>query len=91
MRIATLLIASLGTAAWLLALGLTLISASDPETTDLRIWFAIAFSILYALTAVPALLLLLLRRAERTAFGLAVAFPFAICLLFVIGVLQPAN
>jgi hypothetical protein len=91
MRIATFLIAGLGTAAWLLAVGLTLISASDPETTDLRTWFAIAFSILYALTAAPALLLLLYRRAERTAFALAVAFPFAVCLLFVMGVLQLAN
>ena len=84
MREATLLIAGMGTAAWLVVLGLTLFSGSDPATADLDVMLGIVVTIVYALTAAPALALSLYRRAPRAAFGLAVAFPALLGLLFAI-------
>ena len=84
MRIATFLIAGLSTIAWLLVVGLTLWSASDPATADLDMLAGVAVTIVYCLTAVPALLLLLYRRAPRIAFALAIAFPVLLGLLLTI-------
>ena len=84
MREATLLIAGMGTAAWLVVLGLTLFSGSDPATADLDILLGVAVTIVYAVTAAPALALSLRQRAPRAAFGLAVAFPTLLGLIFAV-------
>ena len=82
MREATILIAGMGTAAWLVVLGLSVFAGSDPATADLDGLVAIAVTILYALTAGPAFFLALARRAPRIAFGLSVAFPALLGLAF---------
>ena len=87
MREASFLIAGMGTAAWLVVLGLTLFSGSDPATADLDVMLGIAVSIVYALTAAPALVLLLYRKAPRAAFALAIAFPGLLGLLFAIAMI----
>ena len=84
MREASFLIAAMGTAAWLVVLGLTLFSGSDPATADLDVMLGVAVSIVYALTAAPALILLFYRKAQRAAFALAIAFPALLGLLFAI-------
>ncbi|HEY5720893.1 MAG TPA: hypothetical protein VIT45_01090 [Allosphingosinicella sp.] len=83
MREATILIAAMGTAAWLVVLGLSLFAGSDPATADLDGLIGIAVTFLYALTAGPALGLALYRRAQRLAFVLAVAFPGLLGLAFI--------
>ena len=83
MREATILIAAMGTAAWLVVLGLSLFAGSDPATADLDAMLGIGVTILYALTAGPALGLALYRRALRWAFALAVAFPALLGLAFI--------
>lgn len=83
MREATILIAAMGTAAWLVVLGLSLFAGSDPATADLDGLIGIAVTFLYALTAGPALGLALYRRARRLAFALAVAFPTLLGLAFI--------
>jgi hypothetical protein len=83
MREATILIAAMGTAAWLVVLGLSLFAGSDPATADLDAMLGIAVTILYALTAGPALGLALYWRALRWAFALAVAFPALLGLAFI--------
>ena len=83
MREATILIAAMGTAAWLVVLGLSLFAGSDPATADLDAMLGIGVTILYALTAGPALGLALYRRALRWAFALAVAFPAFLGLAFI--------
>ena len=87
MREASFLIAGMGTAAWLVVLGLTLFSGSDPATADLDAMLGIAVSIVYALTAAPALVLLLYRKTPRAAFALAIAFPGLLGLLFAIAMI----
>ena len=84
MREASFLIAGMGTAAWLVVVGLTLLSGSDPAAADLDVMIATAVSIAYAITAAPALVLLFRRRAPRAAFALAIAFPGLLGLLFAI-------
>ena len=75
MREATILIAAMGTAAWLVIVGLSVLAGSDPATADLDWLIVAAVTILYVLTAAPALVLAVYRRAPWTAFALAVAFP----------------
>ena len=82
MREATILIAAMGTAAWLVVLGLSLFAGSDPATADLDGFLGIGVTILYALTAAPAFGLALYRKAPRAAFGLAVAFPALLGIAF---------
>ncbi|HMJ92485.1 MAG TPA: hypothetical protein VK472_00145 [Allosphingosinicella sp.] len=88
MREATILIAAMGTAAWLVVLGLSIFAGSDPATADLDSLVGIGTTILYAFTAAPALALALYRRAPRAAFGLAIAFPALLGLAFAVGVLM---
>jgi hypothetical protein len=87
MREATILIAGMGTAAWLVVLGLSVLAGSDPATADLDWTVAIAVTILYALTAGPAFVLALRCRAPRAAFGLSIAFPALLGLAFALVVL----
>ena len=74
----------MGTAAWLVVLGLSIFAGSDPATADLDAQIGIGVTILYALTAAPALGLAFYRRAPRAAFALAVAFPGLLGLAFAI-------
>jgi hypothetical protein len=82
MREATILIAAMGTAAWLVVLGLSIFAGSGPATADLDSLVGIGATILYAVTAGPALGLAMYRRSRRTAFALAIAFPGLLGLAF---------
>ena len=83
MREATILIGAMGTAAWLVVLGAVASSPDrDPATADLDWIVGIGVTILYAVTAAPALALALYRRAPRAAFALAIAFPGLLGLAF---------
>ena len=82
MREATILIAGMGTAALLVVIGLSVLAGSDPATADLDWQIGIAATILYALTAGPAFVLALRRRAPRAACGLSIAFPALLGLAF---------
>ena len=84
MREATILIAAMGTAAWLVVLGLSIFAGSDPATADLDSMVGVGVTILFVFTAAPALALALYRRARRTAFALAIAFPGLLGLAFAI-------
>lgn len=57
-------------------------SGADPATQGLDRMAGIAFTILFALTAVPAFALALARRAPNLALAFALGFPAAFLLLF---------
>lgn len=75
---AVLLLDALAWAALALA---TFRSGSDPATAGLDYAAGIAVTALFALTSLPAVLLVALRRAPRSALAFALAFPAVLALL----------
>ena len=78
LRLATLIIALLDTAAFIFAVSVTVLSGSDPATKGLDNAAGWAIVALFLATAAPALVLLWRGRAPRAALALALAFPAAI-------------
>lgn len=79
----TFILCGLDLVIWLLILAALLLSGSDPATAGLDTAAAGAVTLLFALTALPALLLARANRARRLALGLALAFPGAFTLLLI--------
>jgi len=86
-RAITFILCALEALAWAAIAKALFFSGSDPATNGLDKLAGIAFTILFALTAVPAFLLALARRAPNLALGLALAFPACFALLFAAGLL----
>jgi hypothetical protein len=82
-RIIALVVAGLDTLALVLAAIALFASGSDPATSGLDSAAGAAVVGLYAVTALPALLLAYFRRAPRTALMLALAFPAVFAALFI--------
>ena len=85
MRRATLVICAVDFAIWALVAIALFWSGSDPATRDLDILAGIGVTILIALTALPAFLLVRAGRLPNLALGFALAFPLAFLVLFVAG------
>jgi hypothetical protein len=86
-RAATLILCLLDAVAWLCLAAAYFMSGSDPATKGFDIAAGTIVTILFVITAVPALLFALLRRLPKTALALALAFPVAFGLLFLAAVL----
>ena len=83
-RLAAGIVGALDTAAWLFPASVTYYwSDSDPATKGLDEGAAGVTTILFAITAAPALLLAARGRAPRTALLLAIAFPTVFLALLV--------
>ncbi len=83
-RVWTIVIAAIDALAWLAVAFATFGSGSDPATKGLDRLAGIAATLLLLVTAVPALVLALRRRAPRLALALALAFPAAFVAMFAI-------
>lgn len=83
MRIATLIIAVLDTALWLVVALAMFFSPSDPATKGLDTIAGMLVTALFLLTGLPALLLAWRAKRLRLALALALAFPAAFVILFV--------
>jgi hypothetical protein len=83
-RRATIIICAFDAGAWLLIFALLLLSGSDPATIGLDQAAAAAVTILLAMTALPAFLLVRAGRAPDVALACALAFPGAFLLLLAI-------
>ena len=86
-RRATFIICAFDAAAWAVIVAALLLSGSDPATDGLDKAAAAAITILFALTAPPAVLLARANRAPDLALACALAFPGAFLLLSVVTVL----
>jgi hypothetical protein len=89
-RTVTIAVGVLDGIAWVLVAVATFLSGSDPATKGLDVAAGVAVTILFALTAVPALVLVRLRRAPRVALVLALAFPAVLALLLVAAIVALA-
>jgi len=87
----TLILCALDALAWAALAIAAFFSGSDPATRDLDVLLGVAVTILFALTALPAALLAWRRVAPDFALVLALGFPAAFLLLFMIGVLALAG
>ena len=85
-RAVALIIGILDAAVWLLVAGAMILSRSDPATKGLDHVAGVAVTVLFLLTAAPALLLIWYARAPRLALALALGFPAAFAALFVAAV-----
>lgn len=82
-RMVALVVGALDTLALLLVAFALFGSGSDPATKGLDAAAGGAVVLLYAITALPALLLAYYRRAPRIALTLALAFPAVFAALFI--------
>ncbi|HXF90082.1 MAG TPA: hypothetical protein VNK48_17175 [Xanthobacteraceae bacterium] len=87
MRIATLVLCILDALGWAIIARHTLFGPSDPATMGLDSAFGWIVTALLLLTAGPAFALAMARRAPKTSFVLALAFPFGVAALVVAAVL----
>ncbi|MFI5022917.1 MAG: hypothetical protein ACHQRJ_14870 [Alphaproteobacteria bacterium] len=87
MRPATISLCLLDAAAWIFLAVAYFFSDSDPATKGFDIAAGMIVTVLFLITAVPALVFALLRRLPKTALALALAFPAAFGLLFLAAVL----
>jgi hypothetical protein len=81
-RLATILIGVIDTAAWIVLAFLTL-TGSDPATKGLDAAASAVVTALFLVTGLPALILAVVGRAPKTALTLALAFPAIFVVLFV--------
>ena len=86
-RPATIILCLLDAAAWAFLAGTYFFSGSDPATKGFDIAAGALVTVLFVMTAVPALVFALRRRLPKTALALALAFPAAFGLLFLTAVL----
>ncbi len=87
MRAVTLLIGGLDTLAWIWLAAGTFFSSADPATRALDTFAGWLITILFVITAVPALILAGLNRWPRRALALSLAFPGGFMLLFIVAVI----
>ena len=87
MRTATIILCLLDAAAWAVLACTYFFSGSDPATKGFDVAASMIVTVLFLMTAVPALVFALLRRLPKTALALALAFPAAFGLLFLAAVL----
>jgi hypothetical protein len=85
MRIATIILSILDAIGWGFIAKNTLFSESDPATMGLDVIAGWIVTILFLLTAVPALVLALKRLRPKTALTLALVFPVGIGVLIAAG------
>jgi len=83
MRIATLIIGALGAVIWLVVVGATFLSQSDPATKGLDLVAGLLVTALFLVTGLPALLLAWRAAKPRLALALAIAFPATFVILFI--------
>jgi hypothetical protein len=81
-RAAAIVVAALDCVAWLGVAAVTFASGSDQATKGLDNVAGWLVTLLFAATAVPALVLIYRQRAPRTALALALAFPATFVVLF---------
>jgi hypothetical protein len=79
-------VCALDAVAWVIVALAAFLSGSDAATRGLDQVAGAIVTALFVLTAVPAFVLALLRRATRTALTLSLAFPTAFAMLFVAAV-----
>ncbi len=82
-RAVTIAVCLFDTMAWTLVAFATFLSGSDPATKGLDQVAGVLVTVLFLLTCVPAVALVRLRRAPRTALTLVFAFPAILGLLLV--------
>ena len=80
------MICALDVVLWALVAFATLLSRSDAATKGLDNAAGLAVTALFVSTVVPAFLLVMRRRAPRTALTLSLAFPAAFMVLFVVAI-----
>jgi hypothetical protein len=85
MRIATIILSILDAIGWGFIAKTTLLSESDPATMGLDRAAGWIVTILFLLTAVPALVLALKRLRPKTALMLSLAFPVGLGVLVAVG------
>jgi hypothetical protein len=86
----TLIVCALDAIGWILFVVGYLASQSDQATAGLDYAALVLATGLFVLTAVPAFVLVLLRRSEKTALGLSLAFPATLVILLIGAVLALA-
>jgi hypothetical protein len=85
-RTATVALCALDAAAWAFVVGATVMSGSDPATIGLDRSAGMAVTALFLATGTPAIVLAWRNRAPTAALMLALAFPVALALAFVVAV-----
>jgi hypothetical protein len=87
LRTATVIVCLLDAAGWALIAFTTFNSGSDPATKGLDEAAGYIVTVLFLITAVPAVALISFRRAPKTALILALAFPAAFAALFITAII----
>ena len=87
LRRATFIVAAIDFAAWAFVALAAYFSGSDPATKGLDEAAGLLVTALFLVTGAPALALTLLGRAPATALALAIAFPAALAVAFIVAVL----
>ncbi len=83
MRLATIIVCLLDTAFWIAAVVAYSGSVSEPATAGLDNGAGVVVTALFLVTAVPAFVLVMMRRSPKTALALSLAFPAVFITLFV--------
>jgi hypothetical protein len=91
LRNATIIVCLVDAAVWVFVAFATFISGSDAATKGLDEGAGLIVTALFLVTGAPALALVLLGRAPKTALTLALAFPAAFAVLFVAAVIAFAR
>jgi len=91
LRNATLIVCIVDAVVWIFVAFATFMSGSDAATKGLDEGAGLIVTALFLVTGAPALALVLLGRAPRTALTLALAFPAAFAVLFVAAVIAFAR
>lgn len=91
LRNATIVVCLVDAAVWVFVAFATFMSGSDAATKGLDEGAGLIVTALFLVTGAPALALVLLGRAPRTALTLALAFPAAFVVLFVAAVIAFAR
>ena len=89
-RIITLIVCALDVIGWVLTLIGYLRTQSGQATAGMDYVALVFITGLFVLTAVPAVVLILLRRSERTALGLSLAFPAILAIIAVAAIMASA-
>ena len=86
-RTVTLIVCGVDAAVLVLAVVGYLGPVSDQATTSMDYVALVFITALFALTAAPSFVLILLRRSERSALGLSLAFPVILIILFIAAIM----
>jgi hypothetical protein len=89
-RIATLIVCALDVIGWVLTFIGYLGTQSDQATAGMDYAALLFITVLFVLTAVPSFVLVLLRRSEKTALALSLAFPMILAIVLVAAIMALA-